>query len=131
MEHERFDRVVAAGATNGDGFSSDDVAWLLENAAGEILILRPSREAGKAIARMGLSGRTDNRPGAEARRIYRATRRLARPSEGMTRSSGSSSGCQRTPRTKPPSSDSIASTLSSSVAHALADSESGISSTPW
>jgi nucleotide-binding universal stress UspA family protein len=44
MEHERFDRVVAAGATNGDGFSSDDVAWMLENVPGEILILRPGRK---------------------------------------------------------------------------------------
>ena len=38
----------------------------------------------------------------------------------MTRSSGSSSGCQRTPRTKSLSADSIASTLSSSVAQAVA-----------
>ncbi len=42
MEHERFDRIVAAGATNGDGFTAADVAWMLENAPGEILILRPS-----------------------------------------------------------------------------------------
>jgi nucleotide-binding universal stress UspA family protein len=42
IEHERFDRVVAAGATNGDGFNSEDVAWMLENVPGEILILRPS-----------------------------------------------------------------------------------------
>lgn len=47
MEHETFDRVVAAGATNGDGFSSDDVAWLLEHAPEEILILRPKREPNK------------------------------------------------------------------------------------
>jgi nucleotide-binding universal stress UspA family protein len=44
MEHERFDRIVAAGSTNGDGFSADDVAWMLENAPGEILILRPRRK---------------------------------------------------------------------------------------
>ena len=57
MKHERFDRVVAAGATNGDGFSSDDVAWLLEHAPGEILIFRPSREARKPTMGMRLSGR--------------------------------------------------------------------------
>ena len=51
MEHERFDRVVAAGATNGDGFSSDDVAWLLENAPGEVLILRPDRRPTSRSAR--------------------------------------------------------------------------------
>jgi hypothetical protein len=46
MENESFDRVVAAGASNGhDGFSPDDVAWLLENAPGEVLILRPARKA--------------------------------------------------------------------------------------
>ena len=45
----------------------------------------------------------------------------------MTLSEGSSSGCQRTPRTKSPPADSIASMLSSSVAQALADRESGIS----
>ena len=46
MENESFDRVVPAGASNGhDGFSSDDIAWLLENAPGEVLILRPARKA--------------------------------------------------------------------------------------
>jgi hypothetical protein len=49
MEHERFDRVVAAGATNGDGFSSDDVAWLLENAPGTVLIIRPGRPSDKPV----------------------------------------------------------------------------------
>ncbi len=44
MAHEKFDRIVAAGATNGDGFTSDDVAWMLEHAPGEILILRPSKQ---------------------------------------------------------------------------------------
>ncbi|HSD24427.1 MAG TPA: universal stress protein [Solirubrobacterales bacterium] len=44
MAHEQFDRVVAAGGTNGDGFSPDDIAWLLDHAPGEILILRPARD---------------------------------------------------------------------------------------
>ena len=82
MEHERFDRIVAAGATNGDGFSADDVAWLLENAPGEILILRPSRKPAKdgpAQAAERATGTARARAEAEARRIYRATRRLARP----------------------------------------------------
>jgi hypothetical protein len=36
-------RVVVAAASNGshDGFSVDDVAWLLRNAPGEVLVLRP------------------------------------------------------------------------------------------
>jgi hypothetical protein len=57
LEHERFDRVVAAGSTNGDGFSSDDVAWLLENVPEEILILRPSREAAELPRRSRDQGR--------------------------------------------------------------------------
>lgn len=41
IEHERFDRIVAPGGD--DGFSADDIAWLLEHAPGEILVLRPLR----------------------------------------------------------------------------------------
>lgn len=64
--HERFDRIVAAGATNGDGFSADDIAWMLEQAPGEILILRPRREPRqepasnrRGITRRALGGRAD------------------------------------------------------------------------
>ena len=43
IDHESFDRVVACrGTTNGDSFSAEDIAWLLEHAPGEIVIkLRP------------------------------------------------------------------------------------------
>jgi nucleotide-binding universal stress UspA family protein len=45
IEHERFDRIVIAAATHGGpGFGADDVAWLLENAPGEIVVLRPDDE---------------------------------------------------------------------------------------
>jgi hypothetical protein len=39
-------RIVVAASTNGghDGFSIDDVAWLLRNAPGEVLVLRPRSE---------------------------------------------------------------------------------------
>jgi hypothetical protein len=79
MEHERFDRVVAAGATNGDGFSSDDVALLLENAPGVVLILRPARPSDKPIrpARMSQNGSAPMRN--DARTIYRSRRSLAKP----------------------------------------------------
>jgi nucleotide-binding universal stress UspA family protein len=44
FDNERFDRlVVPAGA--GGGFSPEDIAWLLENAPGEILVLRPAKGA--------------------------------------------------------------------------------------
>jgi hypothetical protein len=43
IANERFDRIViAAAAHRGPGFDPDDVAWLLENAPGEIVVLRPS-----------------------------------------------------------------------------------------
>lgn len=42
---ERFDRIVVAAAAHGSpGFGPDDVAWLLENAYGEIVVLRPNAE---------------------------------------------------------------------------------------
>jgi hypothetical protein len=45
IEHERFDRIVLAAATHGGaGFDADDVAWLLDNAPGEIVVLRPDRD---------------------------------------------------------------------------------------
>ena len=42
FERERFDRIVVAAASEGtEGFSADDVAWLLEHAPGEVVALRP------------------------------------------------------------------------------------------
>jgi hypothetical protein len=40
---ERFDRIVISAVTNQRaGFDADDIAWLLNNAPGEIVVLRPS-----------------------------------------------------------------------------------------
>ncbi len=46
IAQERFDRIVIAAAATkgGDGFDADDVAWLLDNAEGEIVVLRPSAD---------------------------------------------------------------------------------------
>jgi hypothetical protein len=45
IAQERFDRIViAAAAQESPGFDADDVAWLLNNAKGEIVILRPSAD---------------------------------------------------------------------------------------
>jgi hypothetical protein len=42
MAHERFDRlVVAAAVDRSEGFHSDDIAWLLDHAPGEIVVIRP------------------------------------------------------------------------------------------
>lgn len=45
IAEESFDRIVIAASAQGSpGFDPDDVAWLLENAPGEIVVLRPSAE---------------------------------------------------------------------------------------
>jgi nucleotide-binding universal stress UspA family protein len=68
MEEERFDRVVApAAAKNGDGFSADDVAWMLENVPAEIAILRPPRE----VADSGRRARDERRKNRVSRILLR------------------------------------------------------------
>jgi nucleotide-binding universal stress UspA family protein len=45
IAEERFDRIVIAAASHGSpGFDPDDVAWLLDNAEGEIVVLRPGAD---------------------------------------------------------------------------------------
>ncbi len=45
VANERYDRIVVAAALNGaHGFDPEDVAWLLEHASGEILVLRPGAD---------------------------------------------------------------------------------------
>ncbi|MFZ0042793.1 MAG: universal stress protein [Solirubrobacteraceae bacterium] len=45
MRHERFDRiVVAAAAHDRPGFGSEDIAWILRNAPGEVVVLRPDQD---------------------------------------------------------------------------------------
>lgn len=45
FEHQRYDRIVLAAAARGSaGFDAGDVAWLLDNASGEIVVLRPGRD---------------------------------------------------------------------------------------
>jgi nucleotide-binding universal stress UspA family protein len=46
LAREDFDRVVVpAGANGGEGFSGEDLVWLLAKAPAEVLILRPGPEA--------------------------------------------------------------------------------------
>lgn len=45
IDHERYDRIVIAAAANGNaGFNAEDVAWLLDTAPGEIVVLRPDAD---------------------------------------------------------------------------------------
>jgi nucleotide-binding universal stress UspA family protein len=42
IAHEHYDRlVVAAAGPDSEGFHGDDVAWLLDNAPGEVVMIRP------------------------------------------------------------------------------------------
>jgi hypothetical protein len=58
IAHERFERMVVAagsgsgatGAAVGEGFTPEDVAWLLENVPGELIVLRPARAVKSAPA---------------------------------------------------------------------------------
>jgi hypothetical protein len=57
LEQERFDRVIVSATDNPrQGLSDDDLAWLLRNAAAEILILRPAPEDSRSISASGLQG---------------------------------------------------------------------------
>jgi nucleotide-binding universal stress UspA family protein len=48
LEHERFDALVIPARTSAsDGFEPSDVAWALEAAPGEVLVLRPEKLAAK------------------------------------------------------------------------------------
>jgi hypothetical protein len=51
LHDERYDRIVVAAATaRTDGLSAEDVAWLLEHAPGEVVVVRPADEAALAAA---------------------------------------------------------------------------------
>jgi hypothetical protein len=67
MDHERFDRIViAAAAHNNPGFGPEDVAWILENAPGEILVLRPDHDEVLAVPTKKLGKSTRRGRGASS-----------------------------------------------------------------
>jgi hypothetical protein len=58
MAGERFDRIVVPAGD--EGFTADDVAWLLDHADGEVIVLRPPRgESLRRTAPLRRSSRTD------------------------------------------------------------------------
>jgi len=51
LAEESFDRViVSATANDHDGFSSDDIVWLLKRAPAEVLILRPAPQDERTVS---------------------------------------------------------------------------------
>jgi hypothetical protein len=75
IAQERFDRIVIAAASKGsDGFDAEDVAWLLDNAGGEIVVLRPSSDDdGPALPKLKAVGRRASGPPARPRGVSRAS----------------------------------------------------------
>jgi nucleotide-binding universal stress UspA family protein len=52
LDSERFDRIVVPAATGtSSGFGPDDISWLLENAPGEIVVMRAERNGGGTRSR--------------------------------------------------------------------------------
>jgi nucleotide-binding universal stress UspA family protein len=57
IDHERYDRIVAPAAANGtDGFSADDVAWLLDHATGDIVVFRAGQPLERSAQPASMSG---------------------------------------------------------------------------
>ena len=67
IARERFDRIVIAAAAKGSpGFDADDVAWLLNHADGEIVVVRPGKE--EEVGRPARPGRGPRSRGSVGRR---------------------------------------------------------------
>ena len=91
IDQERFDRIVIAARANGTpGFDADDVAWLLNHAAGEIVVLRPSKEQNVG---------PPARPRPRARSRGRRGRPIAPPA--VSSEDGRASGSAGEPRERP------------------------------
>jgi hypothetical protein len=58
--HERYDRIVVTAGP--DDLHGEDVAWLLDNAPGEVVIIRPAGEDRIGLRRRRAAWRTSGRP---------------------------------------------------------------------
>lgn len=57
LDEERFDRIIVSATDNPrQGLSQEDLAWLLDNVAAEVLILRPAPDDARRISAGGLHG---------------------------------------------------------------------------
>jgi len=80
IAEEKFDRIVMAASAQGSpGFDPDDVAWLLDNAPGEIVVLRPSAEDEPTDSAAAPRTRRDS--ALRATRARRGAHRVSRAGE--------------------------------------------------
>lgn len=57
LDEERFDRVIVSATDNPrQGLRQEDLAWLLDTVAAEVLILRPAPDDSRSISASGLHG---------------------------------------------------------------------------
>ena len=58
IEHERYDRLVVAAASGRDeGLHSDDIAWLIDHAPREVVVIRPDGDDRLSARRRGIGRR--------------------------------------------------------------------------
>ena len=63
IEHEAYDQIViTASGPESDGFHTDDVAWLLDHAPGEVVVLRPDRDETIRISTPPPASKNGSRP---------------------------------------------------------------------
>jgi nucleotide-binding universal stress UspA family protein len=80
IAEENYDRIVIAASEHGNhGFDPDDVAWLLDNAPGEIVVLRASDE--DKPGRPPNAGRTLKESSFRRFRARRGAHRVSREGE--------------------------------------------------
>jgi nucleotide-binding universal stress UspA family protein len=81
IAHERYDRlVVSAAGARTEGFHSDDIAWLLDHAPGELVVIRPEGDDRLSQRRRTLILRSQNGPAARpGQRRPSAVPRLTAP----------------------------------------------------
>jgi hypothetical protein len=91
IAHERFERMVVAAGSGGagadaatEGFTPEDVAWLLEHVPGELIALRPARAS--APARSSTAARSGAAASSPAAASSRAVGDGRAPLEGPLRS---------------------------------------------
>ena len=59
IAHERYDRIVIAAASgSADGFHGDDIAWLLDHAPGEVVVIRPQGDDRLSLRRRAILRRS-------------------------------------------------------------------------
>jgi nucleotide-binding universal stress UspA family protein len=57
LDEENFDRVIVSATDNPrQGLSKEDLAWLLDTVAAEVLILRPAPDDARSISASGVAG---------------------------------------------------------------------------